>query len=321
MIKNSPIGSLPGVCRIKTGSYTGDGSEGLSISGIGFTPKLLMINNEPNEYNATDNFSDAQDTANYTESDPAGRVVKTSATLVTVTNADDDEEFYIAYDFGVNYWDGDFEFRTQINCTSNAASGDRCGLWALTNTLDSLTDIDVANGDYLSVVWVESGGNDLIVLYECNGGTLTSDVFVATKATEYYLKIVRNEKVGTYGTIYCYIYSNAAMTTLVDTLVVVLTEKQNFRYLNWVVAYESGGAGRAWNGTIQNLKIIKPYQYIFIKLDQSWGVYSIMIQSSDTTADNAKIPFLDTDGFTVTDGGIDSHPNQTGQTYNYTILG
>jgi len=43
MIKESPIGSLPGVCRIKTGFYTGDGSEGLSITGIGFTSKFIFI--------------------------------------------------------------------------------------------------------------------------------------------------------------------------------------------------------------------------------------------------------------------------------------
>ena len=43
MIKNSPIGSLPGVCRIKTGNYLGDGSTGLSITGMGFTPNIVII--------------------------------------------------------------------------------------------------------------------------------------------------------------------------------------------------------------------------------------------------------------------------------------
>jgi len=47
MIKNSPIGGIIGMCRIKTGSYTGDGSEGLSITGIGFTPKVVIITHRP----------------------------------------------------------------------------------------------------------------------------------------------------------------------------------------------------------------------------------------------------------------------------------
>jgi len=36
------IGRVPG-CKIKTGTYTGDGSASLPITGIGFTPKEVLV--------------------------------------------------------------------------------------------------------------------------------------------------------------------------------------------------------------------------------------------------------------------------------------
>lgn len=35
------------VCRIKTGTYTGDGTEGQGITGIGFSPKAVWIHANP----------------------------------------------------------------------------------------------------------------------------------------------------------------------------------------------------------------------------------------------------------------------------------
>jgi hypothetical protein len=41
---DTKLASVPAnTCRIKTGTYTGDGSTGLAITGVGFTPKFLWI--------------------------------------------------------------------------------------------------------------------------------------------------------------------------------------------------------------------------------------------------------------------------------------
>ena len=46
-IKRYPSATNLKVARIKTGTYTGDGSTGLSITGIGFTPIFLWISTRP----------------------------------------------------------------------------------------------------------------------------------------------------------------------------------------------------------------------------------------------------------------------------------
>ena len=196
----------------------------------------------------------SQSTTDYPESDPAGRIELTDATTVTVTTADNDEEFYVARDFTAGYFSGNFELYTQVKCTSNPVTVGGIGVWAVTNTMDSLRDIDVANGDWLSVWWYQFSGNQHLAVSECNNGTIYTKISTTLSLdTEYYLKIVRDEDVGTFGTIYCYIYSDSSLSTLVDTLTLPLTEKQDFRYLNWVVAYESGETGKAWSGTITDL--------------------------------------------------------------------
>jgi len=199
----------------------------------------------------------AESTANHTEQDVQTRMTLTSAKKITMADLDDDEEVWLYIDKTAGYFNGNFEFNTQVNCTANAASDDTCGLWAITNTVDTLTDIDAATGDYLAVYWEETGGSDYIKLEECNAGSLTVDTSSAvSKATEYYLKIKRDESVGTYGTIYCYIYTVGIDGTLFDTLTVTLTKKQDFRYLFWMIAHEAGTTGCAWDGTIQNLKLV-----------------------------------------------------------------
>jgi hypothetical protein len=67
--------------------------------------------------------------------------------------------------------------------------------------------------------------------YDATAGH-TTDSYVGSLATVYYLKIKRDEAVGTYGTLYCYIYSDSARTTLLDTLTVTLhTSKKDFQYI------------------------------------------------------------------------------------------
>jgi hypothetical protein len=52
-----------------------------------------------------------------------------------------------------------------------------------------------------------------------------------TTNTFYYGKLTRDESVGTYGELKLQVYSDANFTTLIQTLTITLTEKQDFRYL------------------------------------------------------------------------------------------
>jgi hypothetical protein len=218
-----------------------------------------------------------QDTGDFSETDAAARIALTDANTVTVTDLDNDEDARLSIDKTADHFDGDFEFHVDIKCTANGANGDRCGVWALANTTDSLNDIDTASGDYFAVYWMESGGSDYFVLEECDGGTLYTDTSSAVIVnTQYYLKITRDDDAGTYGTVYCYIYDDEAMTSLVDTLTVALhTSKKDFRYLYWVIGYEGGGGGAAWDGVISDLEIVKSESKSVTDFAQSTGTLTI----------------------------------------------
>ncbi len=186
-------------------------------------------------------------------------MVLTSSTLVTVTSLDNSEEAWVYKDFTAGYFSGDFEFHTQVNNAAATGTFPASGLWAVANTVGTLSGINAVNGDYISVSWRKLGGNNFIILEESNNGSITNDTStIVSGTTEYYLKIVRDETVGTYGTVFCYIYTGSIGGTLIDTLVVTLTEKQNFRYLYWMVARNDALSPNAWSGTIQNLVVVTP---------------------------------------------------------------
>lgn len=199
----------------------------------------------------------------YTEQDAPGRVTITDYDTVTVANLDQDEEVWLYEDKGAAAFDGDFEFHVDLKCTANNSTGDYCCCWMLSNSVDdgsgsaTIIDLDAAGEDFLYVMWKTSAGSDYIQVGECNGGSVTqSDSDAVTIGTQYYLKIVRDESVGTYGTLYCYIYTDSDHSTLFDTVSVTLTENQDFRYLFWMNNYENGGNSAAWDGVISNLEIV-----------------------------------------------------------------
>ena len=81
------------------------------------------------------------------------------------------------------------------------------------------------------LVLVEGDGANV----DTGAGTTT----ILTIGTQYYLRICRDESIGTYGTLYCYIYSDAAMMELVEVVSLALDVKTNFRY---AYAFSDGGA-------------------------------------------------------------------------------
>jgi hypothetical protein len=65
-IAYSKLATSPRICRIKTGSYTGDGAAapgGQSISGVGFTPKHLVIMTDPDGDNVNSDWHLTNDEA------------------------------------------------------------------------------------------------------------------------------------------------------------------------------------------------------------------------------------------------------------------
>ncbi|MGB6873341.1 MAG: hypothetical protein WBE46_04275 [Dehalococcoidia bacterium] len=189
----------------------------------------------------------------YTEVDPNSRIGVTAARSA-VTGLTRNEDAYLYKDKGAGRFSGDFEHL--IDCRVD--SGNNVGLlypWALANLIDDVAGIG-ASGDLLGCnLYVVSPTRVDIYLHEWIAGVhYGSAGYQGAPATTYYLKIKRDESVGTYGTLYCYIYSNAARTNLLATLSLALHEKEDFRYIYATNTYNDANAA-AITGWCENLDL------------------------------------------------------------------
>ena len=167
----------------------------------------------------------------------------------------EDEDGYVYYDFGADYFGGDFEFFVDLNVSAEA-DGIVWG-WGLANTLDDFNGIDTASGDFIGLkLNGASTAKCYVRLQACNAGTLASSTdYEATLSTDYYLSIKRDTSVGTYGTVYLYVYSDSARTTLLSTQTLTLTEDEDFRYLYAFSSHDSNDGTDTLTGIVSNLSI------------------------------------------------------------------
>jgi len=194
-----------------------------------------------------------EDFTTYTEVDPNSRITKT-ADRVTWTDLTRKEDAYVYKDKGVDHFNGDFEHLITIYLDAATTGGRTGALWGLTNIVDDEKGIADANEDELLVFFYYDGTDHWIYLREYHGGVATTDRCVCALDTPYYLKIKRDESIGTYGRLYCYIYSNPERTTLVDTLQVDLHAKIDFRYIFSIQTYRDEASGTI-SGYSENLDL------------------------------------------------------------------
>jgi len=194
-----------------------------------------------------------KDFTTFTEQDPQSEITVTS-TRATFTQLDIDVQAWLYEDLGADAFDGDFSINVEFMMTGSPGGlYTISGSWALTNEVNDLNSIDTGNGDYLALRHRTTGQ---IVLVECKAGSLyTSSTFTPTQDVLYYLTIARDESVGTYGTLYCYVYSDADRTSLLDTLSLTLHAKLDFEYLFTVITYYLGSTGKWMDGYLQNMEI------------------------------------------------------------------
>ena len=220
----------------------------------------------------------------YTEVDPNGHLSQ-SATRSTYTGLGRNETAYLYRDMGAGHFSGDFEHLLDSNYASQTHSDSVVYHWGLSLTLDELTPLKKI--DLYAY-------NTTIRLNEYTGtNNYDSGNYTITLGNTYYLKIKRDESVGTYGTLYCYVYTDAARTTLVSTLSVALHEKVDFRYIyspsscNTATAYYQ-------TGYIENLDLQEAVAGTNMKInvgDSLKTVSAIKVNVEDTwrTVSGAKI--------------------------------
>jgi hypothetical protein len=195
-----------------------------------------------------------EDYTTYTEVDPNGHLSKTLS-KITWTDLNNSETAYICDDKGVDHFDGDFEFLFDGEITDIPAGGARVYWCGLANGLDDLRSIDVGGGDYLALLTYVSGGNVRYYLHEVVSGSAYQDYTAYTAEKQQWITFERDEAVGTYGTLYAYIYDDSDRTEEADTLSVTLHEKEDFRYIYGLSSYDENSAARYGSGYVRNLDL------------------------------------------------------------------
>lgn len=193
----------------------------------------------------------------YTETDTEGDLTIT-ATTATYTQIQKASAARCFDDKGAAHFDGDFEhlfeFKETFDETLSTAYP-----YAMTNIESTWYDIQVTQtDDAIGLSTYSAGATDhRLYLWEVDGGTGYNDSYLSiVEGTAYYLTIKRDEAVGDFGTIYCYIYSDASRETLVDTLSVTLhTSKKDFRYIYAIMGKGEAGQTQEMSGYTKDLDL------------------------------------------------------------------
>lgn len=198
--------------------------------------------------------SSIEDFTDYTEVDPNNRFTETS-TVLTFTGLTGLEDAYVYIDKGANYFSGDFVHSFEFTISAQGNDNNFCP-WMLSNDLDDFRGLDTGSKSFLYCYSRYNSGVRVFYIGECDSGTLYFDNYTGIELDRtYYIIIRRDESIGTYGTLYCYLYSNPERTNLIDILTVTLhTSKKDFRYLFGINSDNSGDPTTA-TGTIANLDI------------------------------------------------------------------
>ncbi len=194
----------------------------------------------------------------FQKTDPNSRITVAS-TRVTWAAIERNETAHASFDEGVTFFDSSFVHLLTVSATA-IGNGMASFHWAVANDIDTFKAIQDASGSYLYFAFQGLSTTISLTINEMDAGTSYGDSFAAARSTIegtiYYLKIVRDETVGTFGTLYCYIYSDAARTTLVDTLSVALhTSKKDFRYIYAFQGYGVAADTATASGYSENLDI------------------------------------------------------------------
>jgi hypothetical protein len=165
-----------------------------------------------------------EDLTTYTEVD-AGNNIVISTSKVTFTSLNRGSISYVYKDKGVDNFDSDFihEFKFRYLGASSYAYGWTYP-WFLSN---------VISHEYicLEALGLRFESKKFTLQQKINGSSYDSNQFTTEINVDYFLTIERDESVGTYGTLYCRIYSDEARTNLLHTLTLLLQQaKQDFRY-------------------------------------------------------------------------------------------
>ena len=225
----------------------------LSVPGI-YSPVLKATNQHGSDtYSSANSLRVAKTLplASYTLVDPNGRFSGLSYPL-TITNMICNENAYIYYDYGANFFDA-YDILTEAKITGGDATGQLTCV-----CLSTKVPPVVAGSGYNIVVNLfknSSSSYQILFKLQNNASDVVIDTMSASVNTIYYMRLVH---VAGSTTATLYVYSDATYTTLVDTLVITnAAVATKFRYLNATASHNQGTTYKA-SGVIYQTGVLSP---------------------------------------------------------------
>uniref|UniRef100_A0A6M3LCP9 Fibronectin type-III domain-containing protein n=1 Tax=viral metagenome TaxID=1070528 RepID=A0A6M3LCP9_9ZZZZ len=215
---------------------------------------------------------------NYNTFTALGAVTLMSPIQAVFTDMTNTGQSDLYKDFGADYFSGDFihTFRFRIQATETYVW---MNLWAMANFPSvSYAYLRDHARDGLFLSYSRTLSNLSLRLWELNTGTPAATGGLNFNAgVTYYVKLVRTESVGTYGHLYLYVYTDAAMTSLLGSLDLGLSKKTDFQYLYQIMEY-----GELFDGSYNN-KITGYTMYLSGITDSSPDVTTQAVSAIDKT--------------------------------------
>lgn len=189
----------------------------------------------------------------FTEEDPDSQIEVVSSSRADLTSFSRDESTHLSRDRGVDFYDGDYEIEGTTYMASGASGSAFNNFLVLANLVGDNKEIIDAAGD-MHIILDFNGNPRIIGLREVVAGTIYTDFSISLDFDkEYRCILLRDESIGTYGQLQCLIYDGVS---LVDTLTLLLHEKEDFRY-EYATQSFNGGTTQALNGYVKDFTFWK----------------------------------------------------------------
>ena len=206
-----------------------------------------------------DGFATMEDLSGYTSADPNNTFYYLGTTGIQLEGTGRNESVYNYKDFGANYFDNGYtvEFEVYVDSRSTAG-GDNIHVNISNGANNDGRSLVLANYEQ-ELVYTEYGTTSLGIFGSRNGatfgGSITNINIVAD--TRYYCKFVRNDSVGTYGTLYLYAYTDPERTNLFgsSSFPIPTLKGSDMRYMYVGQTYNDGGAGKLFYGRVGNVSL------------------------------------------------------------------
>jgi len=186
-----------------------------------------------------------EDFTTYTEVDPGGDLTIT-ATKIAADMLERNLDTYVYLDKGEGHFGTTFKHDVQFIYKTGSDDMGLLGFWAVANNVGDITELGEAL--YVRAYRSSQYGNE-IKAFNVEG---EEDLYGACILDTYYYCTA--ERTGD-TTFELRIYSDAARTTLLDTLTLAIASGRSYRYVYGIISNNDRKADRAAKGDVENLDL------------------------------------------------------------------